>query len=98
MIAGSADSPVNPVAAIAPPTGLATWGCGIHTVRHDSQSFTWVSAASIESGRSNTGGWVVTRENPGRLGHGMPTSAAGLSRPASQFRAASRSAKDAMLA
>lgn len=48
MIAGSADSPVNAVAAIAPPTDLANWGKASHIFTEEAMLAVFVPALGID--------------------------------------------------
>lgn len=48
MIAGSADSPVNAVAAIAPPTDLANWGKPAFTLTDDPQMSVFAPVLGID--------------------------------------------------
>lgn len=48
MIAGSPDSPVNAVAAIAPPTDLANWGKAAFMLTDDSQLSMFIPALGID--------------------------------------------------
>ena len=65
MIAGSPDSPVNAVAAIAPPTDLANWGKPAFMLTDDPQMGMFIPALGIDpKGPRNDSEALITRLSP----------------------------------